>query len=250
MVLIGSRWTRPHHASINHPITFLPAIANISLSKWKSSQRNWHKSVRHDHRRSSVAADFQRSILAIILTLLTWTPKDSSIYLLELLEKFVDHLGGINLSSSNTGEQRTISMTLPSDIIDRATEVVKNLQNIFDKLFEILTSQENELKTREQEQFAIAIDLNRIHQTAFHALVSGLRSIALRANSSFASRSASWIWFPWNNSNLSAQYSMITSRINSVQRWLTSEWHVSTSGSSRGPIERLVVEQAWIDPVL
>lgn len=62
-------------------------------------------------------------------------------------------------------------MTLPSDIIDRATEVVKNLQNIFDKLFEILTSKENELKTREQEQFSIEIDLNKIHQTAFHALV-------------------------------------------------------------------------------
>lgn len=62
-------------------------------------------------------------------------------------------------------------MTLPSDIIERATEVVKNLQNIFDKLFEILTSKENELKTREQEQFGVTIDLNRIHQTAFHALV-------------------------------------------------------------------------------
>ncbi len=61
---------------------------------------------------------------------------------------------------------------LPSDIIERATEVVKNLQNIFDKLFEILTSQENELKTREQEQFLIPIDLNKIHQTAFHALVN------------------------------------------------------------------------------
>lgn len=108
---------------------------------------------------------------AIILTLLTWTPRDSSIYLLELLEKFVDHLGGINLSETNMPEQRTINMMLPSDIIERATEVVKNLQNIFDKLFEILTSQENELKTREQEQFAIPIDLNKIHQTAFHALV-------------------------------------------------------------------------------
>ena len=108
---------------------------------------------------------------AIILTLLTWTPRDSSIYLLELLEKFVDHLGGINLSETNIPEQRTINMMLPSDIIERATEVVKNLQNIFDKLFEILTSQENELKTREQEQFAIGIDLNKIHQTAFHALV-------------------------------------------------------------------------------
>lgn len=112
------------------------------------------------------------SLLAIILTLLTWTPKDSSVYLLELLEKFVDHLGGINLSSTNLSEQRTINMMLPTDIIERATEVVKNLQNIFDKLFEILTSQENELKTREQEQLAIPIDLNKIHQTAFHALVS------------------------------------------------------------------------------
>jgi hypothetical protein len=110
-------------------------------------------------------------LVAIILTLLTWTPKDSSIYLLELLEKFVDHLGGINLSNSNSSEQRTISMMLPSDIIERATEVVKNLQNIFDKLFEILTSQENELKTRDQEEFLIKIDLNKIHQTAFHALV-------------------------------------------------------------------------------
>ena len=62
-------------------------------------------------------------------------------------------------------------MILPSDIIERATEVVKNLQNIFDKLFEILTSQENELRTREQEKFGIPIDLNKIHQTAFHALV-------------------------------------------------------------------------------
>ena len=62
-------------------------------------------------------------------------------------------------------------MILPSDIIERATEVVKNLQNIFDKLFEILTSQENELRTREQEHFSIPIDLNKIHQTAFHALV-------------------------------------------------------------------------------
>lgn len=62
-------------------------------------------------------------------------------------------------------------MILPTDIIERATEVVKNLQNIFDKLFEILTSQENELKTREQEQFSIPIDLHKIHQTAFHALV-------------------------------------------------------------------------------
>ena len=111
-------------------------------------------------------------LIAIILTLLTWTPKDSSIYLLELLEKFVDHLGGINISNPTLSEQRTINMMLPCDIIERATEVVKNLQNIFDKLFEILTSQENELKTREQEQFAIPIDLNKIHQTAFHALVS------------------------------------------------------------------------------
>ena len=111
------------------------------------------------------------SFLAIILTLLTWTPKDSSVYLLELLEKFVDHLGGINLSNVNLPEQRTINPILPSDIIERATEVVKNLQNIFDKLFEILTSQENELKTREQEQVAIGIDLNKIHQAAFHALV-------------------------------------------------------------------------------
>jgi hypothetical protein len=110
---------------------------------------------------------------AIILTLLTWTPRDSSIYLLELLEKFVDHLGGINISNTNLSEQRIINMTLPSDLIERATEVVKNLQNIFDKLFEILTSQENELKTREQEQFSIPIDLNKVHQTAFHALVSG-----------------------------------------------------------------------------
>ncbi len=110
-------------------------------------------------------------ISAIILTLLTWTPRDSSIYLLELLEKFVDHLGGINTSNSNLSEQRTINTMLPSDIIERATEVVKNLQNIFDKLFEILTSQEKELKTREQEQFSIPIDLNKIHQTAFHALV-------------------------------------------------------------------------------
>jgi hypothetical protein len=61
---------------------------------------------------------------------------------------------------------------LPWDVIDRTTEVVKNLQNIFDKLFEILTSQENELKTREQEQFAIPINSHKIHQTAFHALVS------------------------------------------------------------------------------
>ena len=60
---------------------------------------------------------------------------------------------------------------LPSDIIDRATEVVKNLHNIFDKLFEILTSQEDDLKTRDQAQFAIPIDMNKIHQTAFHALV-------------------------------------------------------------------------------
>ena len=111
------------------------------------------------------------SFLAIILTLLTWTPKDSSVYLLELLEKFVDHLGGINLSNVNLPEQRTINPILPSDIIERATEVVKNLQNILDKLFEILKSQENELKTREQEQVAIGIDLNKIHQTAFHALV-------------------------------------------------------------------------------
>jgi len=110
-------------------------------------------------------------ISAIILTLLTWTPRDSSIYLLELLEKFVDHLGGINTSNSNLSEQRTINTMLPSDIIERATEVVKNLQNIFDKLFEILTSQEKELKTREQEQFLIPIDLNKIHQTAFHARV-------------------------------------------------------------------------------
>ncbi len=100
--------------------------------------------------------------------MLTWTPRDSSIYLLELLEKFVDHLGGINTSNTNLPEQRTM---LPSDIIDRATEVVKNLHNIFDKLFEILTSQEDDLKTRDQEQFAIPIDMNKIHQTAFHALV-------------------------------------------------------------------------------
>ena len=62
-------------------------------------------------------------------------------------------------------------MIIPSDIIERATEVVKNLQNIFDKLFEILTSQEHELRTREQEQFKIPIDLFKIHQAAFHALV-------------------------------------------------------------------------------
>ena len=103
------------------------------------------------------------------MTLLTWTPKDSSVYLLELLEKFVDHLGGINLSNGN--EQRQTTLTLPTDIIDRATEVVKNLQNIFDKLFEILTSRENELKTREQERFSISIDVEKIHQTAFHSLV-------------------------------------------------------------------------------
>ena len=81
------------------------------------------------------------------------------------MEKFVDHLGGNNLS-----EQRIISTTLPVDIIDRATEVVKNLQNIFDKLFEILTSQENDFKTRDQEKFEIPID--KIHQAAFHAVVS------------------------------------------------------------------------------
>lgn len=124
---------------------------------------------------------------------MTWTPKDSSVYLLELLEKFVDHLGGINLSNTNTGEQRIVGMTLPSDIIDRATEVVKNLQNIFDKLFEILTSQENELKTREQEQFSIVIDLNKIHQTAFHALVSSSEAMAFNVNTSICSRSAFWI---------------------------------------------------------
>ncbi|CAF5185506.1 unnamed protein product, partial [Rotaria magnacalcarata] len=112
----------------------------------------------------------QLTQIPIILTLLTWTPKDSSVYLLELLEKFVDHLGGINISGTGASEQRTLSTMLPSDIIERATEVVKNLQNIFDKLFEILTSQENELKTREQEQVGIPIDLNKIHQTAFHAL--------------------------------------------------------------------------------
>ncbi|CAF0752403.1 unnamed protein product [Rotaria sp. Silwood1] len=127
----------------------------------------------------------QLTQIPIILTLLTWTPKDSSIYLLELLEKFVDHLGGINTSGTGISEQRTISMMLPSDIIERATEVVKNLQNIFDKLFEILTSQENELKTREQEQFGIPIDLNKIHQTAFHALICILDLISMKQFESF-----------------------------------------------------------------
>ncbi|CAF3676261.1 unnamed protein product [Rotaria socialis] len=127
----------------------------------------------------------QLTQIPIILTLLTWTPKDSSVYLLELLEKFVDHLGGINISGTGASEQRTLSMMLPSDIIERATEVVKNLQNIFDKLFEILTSQENELKTREQEQFGFPIDLNKIHQTAFHALICILDLISMKQFESF-----------------------------------------------------------------
>lgn len=84
-------------------------------------------------------------------------------------------------------------MMLPSDIIERATEVVKNLQNIFDKLFEILTSQECELKTREQEQFGIPIDLNKIHQTAFHALVSRICLSFQRNDEFFLHRFAYWI---------------------------------------------------------
>ncbi|CAF4418459.1 unnamed protein product, partial [Adineta steineri] len=69
--------------------------------------------------------------------------------------------------------------------INRATELLKNLQNIFDKLFEILTSQENELKTRDQEQFSIPIDLNKIHQTAFHALICILDLISMKQFESF-----------------------------------------------------------------
>ena len=93
----------------------------------------------------------------------------------------------------NISEQRIINTTLPVDIIDRATEVVKNLQNIFDKLFEILTSPENDLKTRDQEQLKMSIDLNKIHRTAFHAVVSHTNSFEKSYLSFVFVRSVYWI---------------------------------------------------------
>ncbi|CAF1021225.1 unnamed protein product, partial [Didymodactylos carnosus] len=118
----------------------------------------------------------QLTQIPVILTLLTWTP-DSSVDLEHLLSELVHYMGGerqtLNEQSPGIGERTNV---LSLDIIDRAAEVVKNLKDILDKLFIILTSQNTDANVNE---------FHRIQLIAFHALICILDLLSMKQFESF-----------------------------------------------------------------